>query len=230
MRADGCLVRSLISPQCRPTTVIGTRACWMGSFWPAHFILQQTETNSSRCPCAHSTSSLTMNLTRVLSPTRASCIRTAAAIPWFDIPIDTRTTLCHYALLPSSNLTTMLKTTPDTATEPPTTGAAGSAGSRRARPSVVRERVSSSFGDVRVVIRALRRRGRLASTSSGQEVHARGTRLADDLEAAGLSGGRRCHGPFGDFVRRRKGPFSDALEIIMCRRLLRTLLHSDARF
>ena len=175
MGADGCRGRSLSSPQCRPTTVIGTRVCWTATFWPAHFILQQTKTNSSRCPYAHSTSSLTMNLTQVTSPSRASCIRTAAAIPWFDIRIDTRTTLCHYAPLPSSNLTTMLKTTPDTATEP----------SRRARPSVVRERVSSSFGDVRVVIRALRRRGRLASTSSGQEVHARGTRLADDLEAAG---------------------------------------------
>ena len=91
------------------------------AFWPAHFILQ---TKSSRCPCAHSTGSMTMNLTQVTSPSRASCIRTAAAIPWFDIRIDTRTTLCHYAPLPSSNLTTMLKTTPDTATEPPTTGAA----------------------------------------------------------------------------------------------------------
>ena len=81
-----------------------------GSF---HIFLQQTKTNSSRCPYAHSTSSLTMNLTQVTSPSRASCIRTAAAIPWFDIRIDTRTTLCHYAPLPSSNLTTMLKTTPE---------------------------------------------------------------------------------------------------------------------
>ena len=35
------------------------------AFWPAHFILQ---TKSSRCPCAHSTGSMTMNLTQVTSP------------------------------------------------------------------------------------------------------------------------------------------------------------------
>ena len=153
MRADGCLVRSLISPQCRPTTVIGIRACWMGSFWPAHFILLQTETNSSRCPCAHSTSLLTMNLTRVSSPSRASCIRTAAAIPWFDIPIDTRTTLCRHPL-PSSKLTTLIKTTPTA--HPPTTDAAPRP--RRSSPRT-RRVIGRTF-----VIRASRRRGRLAST------------------------------------------------------------------